>query len=189
MKVVFIASHTQKSDLGMYYSKINELLVKAGHKVFSGSLFNDDKGDVTANKREAWYREVLSNVKSADFVVIEISYPSTANVGHILTYALDIGKPVVALYHEDREPLFLQGRIDERLTLLSYKNSDLESVLSSGLDYVASAQDVRFNFFISPNIGTYLDWISKNRRIPRAVYLRRLIEEDMNNNGEYKDSN
>ena len=186
MKVLFTASHTQKKDLGKFYVTIKDLLEKAGHKVYTGSLFKPDRTDVTPEERETWYKEVLANVRSADFVVVEVSYPSTANVGHILTYALDIGKPVVALYHEDREPLFLQGRVDERLTLLSYKEQDLESVLMSGLDYVASAQDVRFNFFISPNIGMYLDWVSKNLRIPRAVYLRRLIEEDMRQNADFQ---
>jgi hypothetical protein len=53
-------------------------------------------------------------------------------------------------------------------------------------DYLSDTQDVRFNFFISPQIGNYLDWVSKNKRIPRAVYLRRLIEEDMKNNKEYE---
>ena len=61
-------------------------------------------------------------------------------------------------------------------------------MVASALDYVSSAQDVRFNFFISPTIGLYLDWISKNKRIPRAVYLRKLIEEEMRENKEYKES-
>ncbi len=190
MKVVFIASHTHKAELGKYYKIINDALIAAGHKIFSGSLFLGDHEDIisTSEERERWYKEVIRNVKESDIVVVEISHPSTANVGHILTSALDIGKPVIALYKDGREPLFLRGRVDERLTLLSYTDSDIKSVVASALDYASSAQDVRFNFFISPQIGLYLDWISKHKRIPRAVYLRKLIEDDMLGNSEYGDS-
>lgn len=190
MKVVFIASHTQSKEFGSYYKAIYDALVESGNKVFSGNLFNADQDEllVKPDDREKWYKEVLRNVKESDITVVEISHPSTANVGHILTFALDIGKPVIALYKDGRDPFFLRGRIDEKLTLLSYTDGDIKSVVSSGLDYVSSAQDVRFNFFISPAIGLYLDWVSKNKRIPRAVYLRKLIEEEMSGNKEYAES-
>lgn len=187
MKVVFIASHSQKKDLGDSYEKIDKALKSHGHSVFSGNLFKPEKDLELAAKshREDWYKEVLQHLKGSELVVIEISYPSTANVGHILTEALDLGKPVIALYKSGRDPFFLRGRIDEKLTLLEYSDNDIDTVIASALDYAASIQDVRFNFFISPQIGNFLDWISKNKRIPRAVYLRRLIEADMKANTEF----
>lgn len=190
MKVVFIASHSQRKELGDSYKKINDALESHGHDVFTGNLFSPERDTALETKthREGWYKEVLQHIKGAELVVIEISYPSTANVGHILTQALDLGKPVIALYKSGRDPFFLRGRIDEKLTLLEYTDGDIDSVVSSALDYAASIQDVRFNFFISPQIGTYLDWISKIKRIPRAVYLRRLIENDMNTNKEFEES-
>ncbi len=190
MKVVFIASHTQSKELGKHYKVIHDALVASGNKVFTGNLFNTDQDDLLAkpDEREKWYKEVLRNVKESDITVVEISHPSTANVGHILTFALDIGKPVIALYKDGRDPFFLRGRVDDKLTLLSYTENDIKSVVASALDYVSSAQDVRFNFFISPAIGLYLDWVSKNKRIPRAVYLRKLIEEEMRNNSDYSES-
>ena len=187
MKVVFIASHSQGKELGENYKRINAALESRGHSVFSGNLFNLEKDVELEEKqqREGWYKEVIKHVKSAELIVIEISYPSTANVGHILTEALDLNKPVIALYYSGRDPFFLRGRVDDRLTLLEYTEKDLDSVVNSALDYASSVQDVRFNFFISPAIGRYLDWISKQRRVPRAVYLRRLIENDMKENKEY----
>ncbi len=189
MKVVFVASHSQINKLGKFYRRIVNFLQNRGYDVFTGSLFektnekepyiNDQK------KREIWYKNSMKKIRESDFVVVEISYPSTANVGHELTYALSLGKPVIALPLSGRNPMFLQGRIDDKLTIIPYTEHDLEQVLESALDYANSVQDVRFNFFISPEIGSYLDWIAKNKRIPRAVYLRRLIEEDMKNNQEY----
>lgn len=188
MKVVFVASHTQKKDLGAYYKRIVKQLKDKGMDVLSGTLFDEkSESDAVAN-REKWYKDSIHDVQKADLVVVEISYPSTANVGHELTYALDIGKPVIALYLNDREPMFLKGRDDEKLLLFAYSPQDLESVLESGLEYATDVQDVRFNFFISPTIGRYLDWVSKHKRIPRAVYLRKLIEEEMYNNSEYNET-
>jgi len=189
MKIVFIASHTQSKELGDNYKLIRDALVASDNKIFTGNLFNTNHDDLLANpdEREKWYKEVLRNVKESDITVVEISHPSTANVGHILTFALDIGKPVIALYKDGRDPFFLRGRVDDKLTLLSYTEKDIKSVVASALDYVASAQDVRFNFFISPAIGLYLDWVSKSKRLPRAVYLRKLIEEEMRENKEYNE--
>ena len=186
MKAVFVASHTQKKELGIYYKRVIKLLEDKGLDVYSGSLFDDKLEKESITDRESWYKKTLQGVHKADLVVVEISYPSTANVGHELTYALEIGKPVIALYHKDREPMFLRGREDEKLLLFEYSDGDLETVLDSALEYATDVQDVRFNFFISPSIGRYLDWVSKNKRIPRAVYLRKLIEEDMKKSVEFE---
>ncbi len=189
MKVAFVASHTQKQELFPYYKRAYDFLKSRQHEVMAGTLF-DDKETVAHDQatKQRWYKESIEEVQRADIVVVEISYPSTANVGHELTYALDLGKPVIALYKEGRDPIFLSGRSDDKLLLFPYTDKDLEEVLASGMEYATTVQDVRFNFFISPQIGTYLDWISKNKRIPRAVYLRKMIEEDMRENKEYSES-
>lgn len=189
MKIVFIASAAQKDELGKYYEQIVEELKLQKIDVFTGHLFSGVKdSDLAESKQiESWYREITLKVRNADAVFVELSYPSTVNVGHILTEALDSGKPVVALYKAEREPFFLRGRVDDKLILLEYHDKDVSNVVKSALEYVSTAQDVRFNFFISPKIGRYLDWISKNKRVPRAVYLRRLIEEDMRGNKEYNE--
>lgn len=189
MKIVFVASHSQKSDLGKYYKRIYEVLDKQKHTLYAGSLFLSDVNDLSSKEsREKWYKTSIKEIQQSDLVVVEISYPSTANVGHLLTYAMDLGKTVLAFYRDGRDPLFLTGRSDDRLLLFAYTDTDLEEVVKEGLEYSTTVQDVRFNFFISPQIGTYLDWVSKNKRIPRAVYLRKLIEEEMRANKDYNES-
>jgi len=187
MKVVFIASQAQSKELEEYYKQINSALEDHGLTVFSGHLFTKVSDSDLADKKqiEGWYKEVVQHVRAADMIFVEISYPSTVNIGHILTYALDTGKPVVALYKSGREPFFLRGRVDDKLILLEYNDKDIKEVVANALDYASSAQDVRFNFFISPQIGRYLDWVSKKKRVPRAVYLRKLIEEEMRSNKEF----
>lgn len=190
MKVTFVASHSQADDLGEFYTRINKVLEERGYTVYSGTLFNKKKSAELEDqkKREAWYKESVAKVRESDVVVVETSYPSTANVGHELTYALDLGKPVIALYKSGRDPFFLRGRVDDKLTILPYTTYDLEQVLANAFDYALSTQDVRFNFFISPQIGRYLDWVSQKKRIPRAVFLRKLIEQEMQKDNEYEDN-
>lgn len=189
MKVSFIASHSQGAELMEFYKRAVKLMEERGYNVYSGTLFDKKKSDQYLDdqkKREEWYKEEVAKVREADVVVVETSYPSTANVGHELTYALDLGKPVIALYKSGRDPFFLRGRVDDKLTILPYTTYDLEQVLANAFDYALSTQDVRFNFFISPQIGRYLDWVAQKKRVPRAVFLRRLIEQSMQDDKDYE---
>ncbi len=130
MKVVFIASQAQSTELESYYKQINTALELHGLSVFSGHLFTKvNDSDLADNKQiESWFKEVVQHVRAADTIFVEISYPSTVNVGHILTYALDTGKPVVALYRSGREPFFLRGRVDDKLILLEYGDKEIKEV-------------------------------------------------------------
>ena len=132
-----------------------------------------------------FYIKFLKLVSSADIVIAEVSSPST-NVGHEISVALGKGKPVIVLYTKGNEPRFLTANPSDKLVVCEYDSDNLYEVLDNALDEAKSEMDVRFNFFISPRIGVYLDWISKFKKIPRAVFLRRLIEEDMNTNKEFK---
>jgi hypothetical protein len=189
MHVTFIASHSQKQDLSKYYRRIYNFLTSKGFDVFSGSLFEDGESTPINDPkiRKKWYENAIKNIKKSGIVFVEISYPSSANVGHEMTFALELGMPVAALYKKDRDPLFLRGMENERLIIMPYDDTDLEGVLDDAIDFAGEQQDTRFNFFISPKIGNYLDWVSKKKRVPRAVYLRRLIEEEMKKNKEYEE--
>ena len=70
-------------------------------------------------------------------------------------------------------------------SLREYNGLDLREVIKRSLEYLSEQMDTRFNFFISPKIGSYLDWIAKKKKTPRAVYLRKLIEKEMKENKEF----
>jgi hypothetical protein len=79
-----------------------------------------------------------------------------------------------------------QGR--DLLYLVEYSAENLKAQLSEYIEFAKINSDTRFNFFISPQIGSYLDLISHHKKLPRAVYLRRLIEDDMKLNKEYDEA-
>jgi hypothetical protein len=100
--------------------------------------------------------------------------------------ALEEGKPVVLLHLESLQPYFAEGIQNERLQILSYTEETIKEVLEYALEIAKEKMDIRFNFFIPPKIGVYLDWVAKNRKLPRAVFIRKLIEEHMKRDKEYK---
>lgn len=189
MKIYFTASQSQKDALAKYYSRIFDFLKNRDFDVETGSLFSSKTGRPQVDDHQTrveWYKKSMKSISEADVVVVEISYPSTANVGHELTYALEKGKPVIALFHEDRDPVFLMGLNNDKLLIVSYRDDNLEKVAKDALDFASGVQDTRFNFFVAPKHQHYMDWIAKNRRVPRAVFLRRLIEKAMEEEPDYE---
>lgn len=188
MKIFFSASIHVGVDRKIY-KRIVKVLEDLGHKVIYDHVLisTKDKIDVlTVKERVEYHRKMSKTIASCDMSVCEVSFPSTISIGHEVTLALDKGKPVVALYQKEKEPGVLQGIKSDRFILVEYSKNDLKEVIEYGIDEASEKIDVRFNFFISPKINRFLDVIAKNKRIPRAVYLRRLIEKDMKKNKDYE---
>lgn len=188
MKIYFSFSLSHSDlEIKKLVPKIIDQIERLGHKVIPKNI--KEKTDLfykSQNEDEARVaqKEITQLKKTADVVVLEVSGQSIG-IGQELAYALSINKPVIALYKENKKPHILRDEGGDSLILAPYGENDLEEVLNDAIEYAASQQDVRFNFFISPAIGNYLDWISKEKKIPRSVYLRGLIEKDMEENDEY----
>lgn len=188
MKIYFTASIHGKEKFDTNYKKIVEVLAKFGHKVIADHILQVSLKNLPHQRDEdriSYYKKMIRWITTCDLVVAELSH-SSASVGHEVSVALEKGKPVVALYFRGQGPHLLTGADSEKLLIVDYKLENLESVLKDAIKDASDQVDVRFNFFISPKIGVYLDWIAKNKKIPRAVYLRRLIEEDMKKNKNFK---
>ena len=188
MKIYFTGSlHNLDSDKDVYL-QIVKTVESFGYSVKADHILKTTKEELdkkTAPERTSFYKELNRFITASDVVVAEVSFPSTINIGHEVSLALDKGKPIIALYQPGREPGVLQGIHSDRFILLEYTLTDLKTVLEYGLEEAAAQIDIRFNFFVSPEIASYLDYVAKKRKLPRAVYLRRLIEEDMAKNSDY----
>lgn len=188
MKTYFVASIAGKSKYFKNYQSIVATLKKQGLDVICEDVMNTTENEVSSlsdDRKVKHYKDVLKWINSTDILVTEVSYPSI-NIGHEISVALEKGKPVIALYTGENEPHLLQGLVSDKLLILHYDLDNISSVLRGAIEDAKDQMDVRFNFFISPKIGAYLDWIAKNRKLPRAVFLRRLIEEHMAKNKSYK---
>lgn len=189
MRIYFTAAISLSEYYGKNYKKIVDVLEKLGHTVIHEHITTNTLTKVfnkTKEENSEYYKKTLKEINKADIVVAEVSFPSTINVGHEVSVALEKGKPVVALYVEDKDSPFFEGINSEMFYYQQYSVSELEAFLPKLLEEVIKHADVRFNFFISPEIGRYLDWVSKHKKIPRAAFLRSLIEKAMRTEKDFE---
>lgn len=186
MKVYFTASVRGKKDFVVQYEKIFHLLEELGATHLDDTIRSADKElyEGTHGDSVELYNRAIKSIQQADIVILEVSVPSLS-MGFVMQRALAIGKPVILLYFKGHVPYFATGIENERLQVVEYSVDSLKELLQASLDYAQDQSDTRFNFFISPSLSHYLDWVSQNLKIPRSVYLRRLIEEDRDRHPEY----
>lgn len=189
MKIHFIASAIgNKSD----YTAIMNAVEKLGNTIITRHAVDRTREQIlqeSPEESELYVKKFQSWHKNADAVIFEVTAPDIS-IGYEIAYALTLNKPVVVLYRRDANtqpgtPGALKGMHSERLQVLSYDDATLSEILALALDYAEETSDVRFNFFVTPTISAYLDWVAKERKLPRSVYLRRLIEDDMRNSTGY----
>jgi nucleoside 2-deoxyribosyltransferase len=187
MKVHFIGSLRGKKE---NYEKIIEALEDLGHKVITKHSLEhelDDLSNETQEQSEDYVKKMNKWIKKAEVVVVEVSDPDLGT-GYEIGVATKHEKPVIALYTKDKDINVLvgQGRMKERMQVIEYEPDEVQKTLQFALEEAKNQMDVRFNFFVSPQISAYLYWISQHRRVPRSVFLRNLIKDHMKKNEEYE---
>ena len=170
------------------YERIIHLIEKQGHQIITKHAIERAPKDIeeeTPEEAELYAKKIMSWMKKADVVVFEVTKPDIS-VGFEVATALNLNKPVIILYRRDKGaiPHALKGIHTDRLQLLSYDESTLDEMLELALDFAEETSDIRFNFFITPAISAYLDWVAREKKIPRSVFLRHLIERDMTINAQ-----
>jgi len=124
------------------------------------------------------FKEAISSIKEAEICVFEASLHSLS-VGYLINYSLELGKPVIVLTQRDETDYLFKGIKSDSFFFIHYNADDLEKKLEKALEEARSRIDIRFNFFITPKLLSYLDWVASERRIPRSVYLRNLIDREL----------
>jgi hypothetical protein len=191
MKVYFVASPRSANKEPEVYKRMYRLIQNNCSKMVSDMVLEftkvnlDDFYNRSHKDRVDHFKNTMDCVKKADVVVVEVSEHSMS-MGYIVNKAVDANKPVVALYKHGNDPYFFSGIEDGKLLTLEYTNESLERVIKDAFENVKNMSDVRFNFFVSPKILAYLDWVAQKRMIPRSVFLRDLIEKEMKKDKEFK---
>lgn len=190
MTIFFSGSLYGKDQYGDRYQKIVALVKSGGHKIIANHILLTSHEEIQKRSSRDDNRElkkILEDVKRSDAIFVELSHASTS-VGFFIAQALNLGKPVIIFFGGTQEPHILKSleSFSEKMAVVRYRDTeDLEREVPLMIDFVSEVQDTRFNFFVSPSIASYLDWVSKEKRLPRSVYLRKLIDQDMTGNEEY----
>lgn len=188
MTIYFTASVRGKKEFAANYRKIVDVLEKTGYKIFSDHILENDPSKIENQNRDQSnkaYSKLISRIKKSDVFIAEVSTQSLS-VGHEITEAINMNLPVVLLYTGKTKPTLLFGSKYSKLQIVEYDNKNIETILPEVVEIAKKYSDVRFNFFVSPKILSYLDWVSKKRMVPRSVFLRDLIEKEMKKDKEFK---
>jgi hypothetical protein len=190
MKIYFLASSRLVGKEPKLYGKMYAAMA-ADHKMLSDKVLCWIKAGVKDYskaplkvKREN-YEQSLKCLNKADVLIMEVSAHSMS-MGYLLSQALEMSKPVIALYKKGYEPVFIKGIVNSKLLIIEYDKDNVEEVINKALDKADSIIDVRFNFFVNSKILSYLDWVSDKKMLPRSVFLRNLIEKEMRKDREFK---
>jgi hypothetical protein len=184
MKFFFNASIQGKPQLEATYQVIENEVKRLGHEVDSGAVMDNSVGEMKEwNEQEflGFHKSVMNSMKKADAMILEASYPSTG-AGFNLAAAIQLGKPVIIFYSGDHEPHIFRTleKINDKVQIIRYTSLDhLKKEIAQALAFASDSQDTRFNFFISPEHAKYLDWIAQTYKMSRSVYLRKLINQEM----------
>jgi len=193
MKIFFIASIFGKEKFQANYQAIIDATEQAGHSIYSKHIAEPAPiGSDPESKQAAIvsYKKIVVELKKCDAVFAESSTSSTS-FGFMINLAVQNGKPVIIFHSGVNEPRIFSvlEETTDKLQIIRYATvSDIAGEIQFALDFVTSAQDTRFNFFISAEIGSYLDWVSKDRKIPRSVYLRELLDRDLEQHPDFEHS-
>lgn len=192
MKIYFSASARAKHFCPECLDKIYEKIEKLGYTHVTDWMRRVDPDRLykrTPEEAAKFYKEMVADIKKADICVFETSIDS-AGIGFSINMALDAGKPVIALYnrHHDpkrKAPYLLQMIRHPKIQVLEYTLENLEETLEDALELAKDQMDIRFTFFLTPHLVSYLDFIKRERRMARATFIRRLIEGAMKKDREY----
>lgn len=181
----FTGSIAAKEQYKNNYIHIIDYVKSQGHTVISEHMLNATETSIRMKEREdrlQFHAQLEKWIHQCDFMIAETSYPSIS-VGYEISIALRVGKPVLILYSEGDPPSLFAHHKDEKIMCEKYTIHNVNEIIRDFIQYISGKSDLRFTFFITPKIISYLDTISKKEKLPKSVYLRKLIEEDMGKKG------
>ncbi len=190
MQIYFVASSRLVGKNIDLYSKMYKFIAE-DHKMVSDTVWKwvklgvEDLSQAPIQIKKNNYEQVLKSIHKTDIVIMEVSGHSMS-MGYIISQALKENKPVIALYKNEANPIFIKGITNPKLILAEYTEDDLEKIIRESIKKAKALVDMRFNFFVSPRILNYLDWVGQKRMIPKAVFLRNLIEREMKKDRDFK---
>ena len=135
MKIYFACSITGGREYEKNYQTVTRFLLDEGHEVPTAHLAESNILDLerVVNPSDVYARDV-NWIQTSDILLAEVSVPSHG-VGYEIGYALNLGKPVLCIYHESRAvSKMISGNPHRLLTVKSY--TDIAQALSQAKEFV-----------------------------------------------------
>ncbi len=125
MNIYFACSITGGRELEAVYQQMVTALEADGHIIPTSHLAQAEamQGERALTPQDVYQRDV-NWIHACDALIAEVSVPSHG-VGYEIGFALNLGKPVLCLYSEERRvSKMITGNGDPALTVRSYATLD-----------------------------------------------------------------
>jgi nucleoside 2-deoxyribosyltransferase len=122
LKIYLSGSIRGGRELQPIYNEIYQYLKKNGHTVLAHHVAAENIIELEESvSNEEIYTQDIHWLKECDGVIAEVSIPSLG-VGYEIAFSLNLGKPVMAVYNEEMNPIsaMISGNTYPNLILKSY---------------------------------------------------------------------
>jgi len=141
MKVYFGASVSLDRSRLPVYQEIASEIEKLGHEITSQHVLDPDLTSGEWQKQyvpKELFRRETERLDKSDVMIAEVTSPSWGTA-FLIEYALNHGKPVLALYYKEAAmplPMMIEGHPE--LYVAHYSKGNIKTVLKKNMDYFVS---------------------------------------------------
>lgn len=183
MKIGFLTAKRAETQFPEEFKLIVQHLEQNGHEVIHHlDIPLESILPLSYAARQELFMDFYHRLTECDLVFADTSIQST-QVGFGLAYLRTKGLPVVILSQgELTNQFFPKGEIYsniEHMMAYHYTKSTIKSILDEALDFMSEQMDKRFTMIFPANLMAKLEEFSQKKKLPKAVYIRQLIEKSL----------
>lgn len=178
MNIFFTVGRTKAKKQNI--ALIDKILSKS-NKVVTKQLLTGGKPASGLNflRRVELYAKIYQEIKNADIIAAEATYP-TSKLEFELGLASALKKQIILLFSQETSAEIKETEFPHtNIQTIEYNGQDLKSQLVKGLNLSRAQIDQRFTILLSPRIISFLDERCEEQKIPKSVYIRHLIEQQI----------
>ena len=185
MKIYF---YSKKEEGGAEQQAAHEMIFK---------FLNDNGLTVFSNLLDKAGTEPQVSLENMNGLIIE-GKGSAAEAGYLIALSLSQNRPLLYLLPKGKElpeqlrPLLNNDKLKKLFLFKYYSNRILWNILVDYLDIIETgelrreAPTVKFTLRFTPRVDRYLNWKSKRIKIPKADFLRKLVDDLIKSDEEYQ---
>lgn len=188
MKIGLLTSYRAQKQFEKQFKQMVAHLEKRGHIVVHNFEMSLEKLlPLTYPQREKVFLSFYEKLEGCDLVIAECSLQST-QVGFGLSYLRTRGKPIVILSKKGSGSEFatvgeLYSTV-ENMMIDEYSDETIPRVLDDVIAFMEPHLDKRFTIIFPASLLAKVEDVAKKKKLPKAVYIRQLIEKDLKDSSE-----
>lgn len=182
MKIGLLTSKRAEQQFSELFEAIIVHLEKKGHEVVHHMQTPLEVIlPLSYPQRQELFMKFYEKLEECDIIFAETSLQST-QVGFGLAHLRMKGRPVVILSQGDIANMhFPKGEVYssiENTMAFQYSKTNISEVLDEALAMMEPHLDKRFTIIFPAHLMAQVEEEAQRRHLPKAVYIRQLIEED-----------